>query len=121
MIVTTGIVVDKMTAAGNVYPRATVEEMIRNFNPHSAAAIGGILDRKAIESLGQATHRVRKIFLHEDELMADVEVLEEISDETNLREDLQNGNYVAKPITINKLNQQAGIVGLRRIDIERRR
>ena len=116
MIVTTGIVVDKMTAAGNVYPRATVEEMIRNFNPHSAAAIGGILDRKAIESLGQATHRVRKIFLHEDELMADVEVLDE-----SIIKDVQDGRFVAKPITVNKLNQQAGIVGLRRIDIERRR
>ena len=116
MMITTGIVVDRLTATGRVYPRNVVEKMIADFDPNSPSAVGGILDRRAIESKGRATHRVKRLFLMRDELMAEIDVLDE-----TLAEDVRSGGYVAKPVVISGLGRPSDVRQLRRIDIEKRR
>ncbi len=114
MIMSTGIMVNKPTATGRIYDENAVQNIIKSFNRGETNSLGGLLNRKAIESIGKITHRIKNVFLHDGELMVDVEVLDE-----TIYEEIKNGNFVAKPILINELNQPTKIKGLRRIDIER--
>jgi hypothetical protein len=116
VIISTGIVVDKPTSSGLIYNRQTVQKIIDDFNKNPNDVCGGLLNRKSIEKIGKKTHKVKSVFLHNDELMMNADIIDE-----SIMDDLKNGQFVAKPIVINELNQPTNVKGLRRIDIERRK
>ena len=75
-IVKSAIKADEPSPGGNIYPKSVLDEAIKIFNNRAKArpVPGGILNRKHIQQIGEVTHRVKRLFLDDDEILcAEVE------------------------------------------------
>ena len=121
----TGIIADKPTKAGNVYTRAAIDKMISDskLDVETGSVIGGIIDRKHTQNIGDKTHVVRGLHVSEtDELMVDVE----ITDDEVATRIAEGQRPVAKPVIERsipliegeRVTKEEDIIRLRNIQIE---
>lgn len=118
-VVKTGIKADKPTANGNTYSKSVIESAISKAGQQikEGKMTGGVLDRQHLRR-SQDTHVVKALRLDDDELVAEIEMLD-----NDLAKSVDTGIMKAKPVMELPMEQKMpgrvdDILNINRIDIE---
>lgn len=97
LVIATGIVVDKPTSNGNLYPRNVIEQAIQEFNVNARVKPikGGIINKKHIAHCGEITHETNSLFINDAGMVcADITLL----DPKLIAWAMDNRGFIARPL-----------------------
>lgn len=97
VILATGIIADRPTANGNLYPREVIERAVHEFNLNAKNRpnLGGIIDKKHIQRVERVTHETLSLFINESGMMcAEIRLLD-----PKVIDSLKKGaGFIARPL-----------------------
>ena len=101
MNIATGIVVDKPTKLGNIYPRDVIERVVKDFNIRAMnyPNKGSELNPRRIEKVDDPSHITKKMFINSSNMLcAEIEILDSEAGHALLNKIIGGKQVVARPI-----------------------
>ena len=101
MIIATGVVADRPTVNGNIYPRDVLARAIDNFNARARKhpSNGSELNPSQIDDLSEPTHITKKLMLDESGMVcAEIELLHTENGENLKNKISMSSSVAARPI-----------------------